>query len=125
MRKMGIAICLYMAVCKNTDDLYIEIITLNPEHADQYIDRGEKLIQLPTPPKKISESPGFWKCTWCEHRPVCHMKRDPDRNCRTCKYIQLGTSGTWSCTHPTQCAILSTEAQMMGCKLYKMADYYR
>ena len=38
MRKMGIASCLYFAVCKNTDDLYIEIITLDPmDILGQYI----------------------------------------------------------------------------------------
>jgi hypothetical protein len=125
MRRMGLATCLYLAVNKNTDDLYIELITLNSEHADQYIDRGEKLIQMTTPPPKLSPSPGFWKCTYCEHKPVCHLKRDPDRNCRTCKYIQLGVSGTWHCTHPTERAILTVEKQIVGCPLYKMADYYR
>ena len=40
MRKMGIASCLYFAVCKNTDDLYIEIITLNPWAMGQYIGRS-------------------------------------------------------------------------------------
>jgi hypothetical protein len=125
MRKMGIASCLYMAVNKNTDDLYIEILTLNPEHADQYIERGEKLIQAATPPTKLSTSPGFWKCTWCEHKPICHMKRTPDRNCRTCKYVQVQSEGRWACTHPTQCAILSTEKQLIGCPLYKIADHYK
>jgi len=125
MRKMGVAACLYMAVNKNTDDLYIEILTLNSEHADQYIDRGEKLIQATKPPNKISESPGYWKCTWCEHKPVCHMKRPPDRNCRTCKYSQIAPEGKWRCTYPTQSMILSKEKQLEGCPLYKMAEYYR
>jgi len=125
MRKMGLALCLYMGVCKNTDDLYIELLTLNSEHADQYIDRGEKLIQMSTPPKKISESPGFWKCTYCEHRRVCHMKLPPDRNCRTCKYIQLESDGKWSCTYPAQQMILSPKKQLEGCYRYKMASHYQ
>jgi hypothetical protein len=124
MRKMGLASCLYMAVNKNTDDLYIEVITLNPEHADQYIERGEKLIQATTPPTKLSTSPGFWKCTWCEHKPVCHMKRAPDRNCRTCKYVQLESAGRWACTHPTNHAILTQEKQLVGCQFYKVASHF-
>ena len=125
MRKMGLATCLYFAVCKNTDDLYIEIITLNPEHADQYIERGEKLILTPTPPTRINNSPGFWKCAWCEHKPVCHMKRAPDRNCRTCKYSQIAPAGEWHCNYPTQNMVLTQEKQLIGCPLYKMAEYYR
>src|SRR3546814_7080313 len=44
MRKMGLTVALYVAVCKNTDDLYMEIIYLNPEYADQYLDRGDMLV---------------------------------------------------------------------------------
>jgi hypothetical protein len=124
MRRMGLAFCLYMAVNKNTDDLYIEIVTLNPEHADQYIDRGIKLINLREPPPKISSSPGFWKCIYCDHKPVCHMKRPPDRNCRTCKYSQVASQGQWRCTHPTEASILTKEKQLVGCPFYKMAEYY-
>jgi hypothetical protein len=124
MRKMGLSICLYLATNKNTDDLYIEILTLNPEHADQYIDRGEKLIQLNEPPPKISNSPGFWKCTFCEHKPVCHMKQTPDRNCRTCRHVQIGPNGKWLCAYTNEHLVLSKEKQLVGCPLYKISEYY-
>jgi len=125
LRKMGLTTCLYMAVNKNTDDLYIEIIALNSEHADQYIERGEKLIQMDKPPPRINNSPGYWKCVYCDHKKVCHMKQAPDRNCRTCQHIKIGEKGTWHCTYPTQQMVLPTEKQLLGCPLYKMASYYR
>ena len=73
MRKMGLAVALYGAVNKNTDALYFEIIPLDIAVADQFLERGCKLIALEEPPKRLSESPGFWKCRFCDHKPTCHM----------------------------------------------------
>ena len=41
MRKMGLAVALYLAVNKNTDELYGEIIPLDSAVADQFLDRGD------------------------------------------------------------------------------------
>ena len=115
MRKMGLTVALYVAVCKNTDDLYMEIIYINPEYADQYLDLGETLVWRETAPKKISTSAGFFKCRFCDHRPVCHLGAAVDINCRTCQFStpDHGTEGTWSCRkHAMQ---LSKAKQLVGC----------
>jgi hypothetical protein len=117
MRKMGLAAALYMAVCKNTDDLYAEIVTLDIEFADQFLDRGEKLVWLETPPKRISESPGFWKCRFCDDRPVCHLNAAPAVNCRTCRFSKPGPAASWHCTK-FGCP-LSKELQLTGCQQYE------
>lgn len=115
MRKMGLTVALYVAVCKNTDDLYMEIIYLNPEYADQYLDRGEMLVWRETAPKKINTSAGFFKCRFCDHRPVCHLNGPTDINCRTCQFStpDRGTDGTWSCNKHKM--PLSKEKQLVGC----------
>jgi hypothetical protein len=115
MRKMGLAAALYMAVCKNTDDVYAEVVTLDAEFADQFIDRGEKLVWMAEAPKRISDSPGFFKCRFCDHRPVCHLKAEPDRNCRTCDFSRPGHAGCWHCTHPGHRVLLGKELQLTGC----------
>jgi hypothetical protein len=119
MRKMGLAAALYMAGCKNTDDLYAEIVMLDSELADQFTDRGEKLVWMKEPPKRVSESPGFWKCRFCDHRPVCHLKQEPALNCRTCRFSEPGKAGTWHCAHPQHRVVLSKELQLTGCGDYQ------
>jgi hypothetical protein len=118
MRKMGLAAALYMAVCKNTDDLYAEVITLDAEFADQFVHRGEELVWMQTPPPRVSESPGFWKCRFCDDRPVCHLRAEPDLNCRTCVFSAPGKGGTWHCAHPDHKVMLSKELQQTGCSDY-------
>ena len=116
MRKMGIAAALYLAVCKNTDDLYAEVIHLDAEFADHFINRGEQLVWLRDPPKRISDTPGFWKCRYCDKRPVCHMGASPELNCRTCRHSAPTAGGTWTCGLHN--ALLDKDRQAAGCTDY-------
>lgn len=117
MRKMGLAATLYIGANKNDDELYGELLPLNSEIADRFLDRGTKLIQTEEPPKKLNESPGFWKCRFCDHRPVCHLKAAPDFNCRTCVASEV-IPGGWRCRRTG--GALDEEAQLRGCQQYEV-----
>lgn len=120
MRKMALAVGLYLAVNKNTDELYGEILFLDSEIADQFLDRGNTLVWMRSPPSKLNESPGFFKCRFCDHRPVCHLKAEPDRNCRTCEHSIPSESGTWVCKLGTP-TVIEKEIQLVGCNHYSKA----
>ncbi len=122
MRKMSFAVALYMAVNKNTDEIYLELVSLDPNHADVYIERGERMVWEGSPPEKMrGASAGFWKCRFCDHKPVCHMGADPDRNCRTCTYSKPVAGKQWQCTrNAPDNVVISKETQFVGC-----ADYRR
>jgi len=119
MRKMGLAAALYLSVNKNNDELYGEILELNTELADQFLDRGEKLVWMDQPPKKLNESAGFYKCRFCNHRPVCHLNAKPDRNCRTCKYSKPVEGGRWYCDNPVINENIDSKTQQTGCSHYE------
>lgn len=121
MRRMGLAIALYVASNKNDDDLYMELVPLNPEMADQYVDLGTQIIFSPTPPKKLNESAGFFKCKWCDARNVCHkvVASEPmHRNCRTCRHSAPLQSGEWYCNMHAK--VLSEEEQLRACATYEV-----
>lgn len=117
MRQMGLPAAMYMAVNKNTDDLYAEIVHLEDAFAQQFITRGENLIAANVPPKRISESPGNFKCRFCSMRPVCHLGAQPELNCRTCSHVAVGKAGTWHCT--LHRALLDQARQRSGCDSYQ------
>lgn len=122
MYKMGLACGLYMAVNKNTDDLYAEIIQLDPELAQRFVERGEKIVYSNAPPDKINKSPGFFKCRFCSHRGPCQLKVAPQRNCRTCQFSEPQKDGTWHCyKHATT---LTKEAQFAGCDQYEKSRVF-
>lgn len=118
MRRMGLAAALYVAVNKNTDDIYLELIALDIEYADLYLTRGEKIVWMENPPEKLSQSPGFWKCRFCDHKPHCHLKKAPDVNCRTCEFSKPIEGGKWRCGKKDM--DIPKETQLTGCDQYAL-----
>lgn len=114
MRKMGLAVGLYMAVNKNTDALYAELLTLDTATADQFLERAEKLIFDTKAPEKINKSPGFFKCRFCDYKQICHLDAAMEKNCRTCWHSAAKTDGSWFCKKHN--IILDKTAQLAGCK---------
>lgn len=125
MRKMQISMALYGAVNKNDDHIHLELVTLDTNIADQFIDRARVIIMSKAPPKKINESPGWFECKFCDHRPVCHMNAAPARNCRTCKYAEVSADKPgWYCGNELvresgQFDALTVKQQLDGCSHYE------
>jgi hypothetical protein len=59
---------LYIAVNKNTDEWYADIVHYKPEVADAYDDRAGKLVAADQPPQRITEDPSWWECKFCDFR---------------------------------------------------------
>lgn len=119
MRKMNLANCLYMAVNKNNDELWAEIVSLDVENADQHLEKARSIVWLATPPPRISESAGFFKCKFCSHYKVCHKSQAPDVNCRTCSHVEKVGAGEWRC-NKTMCK-LTTQDQLDACGEYRVS----
>lgn len=122
MRKMGISVALYIGVNKNTDEWYPELISLNTEIADQYLERGEKIIRSRTPPERIGKSVGHWECTYCDYKRICHKvgNEEPDVNCRTCRYSVPALEGKWRCN--LHAKDLTKEDQLAACESYEVME---
>lgn len=120
MRKMNIAVTLYVAVNKNDDDYYMELIPVDTAEADQLIERADKLIWMKTVPDKIGNPPsaGYFECKWCNHYGVCWQGKAPAVNCRTCIHSSPveGGNGAWRCGF--HAAEIPKEVQFTGCGNY-------
>jgi hypothetical protein len=124
MRKMGLHYALYGAVNKNTDELYLEIVTLNTHVADQFLDRGRQIIMIKSIPARIpNASPGLFTCRFCDEKDICHNSAPMEHNCRTCFHSEPKEDGSWICnskerllTTPKQ--TLDKETQLTGCKTF-------
>lgn len=88
---------LYIAINKNDDDIFLELLELNFDLADEYIQRGLDIIASQTPPPRISEQPSFYKCNYCARKEICHFGADYNINCRSCKFATPSQDGTWYC----------------------------
>lgn len=130
----GLPAALYLAVNKNTDEIWAELVPFDRENAEMYKDRGFVIALAKIPPRKISESKTAWDCKWCDHRQVCHNGQLPVVNCRTCEHSYPQDDGTWRCgievnrlagtiTDGSE-GILTKEQQEAACGEYVAAHYY-
>jgi hypothetical protein len=97
MSGFNLPYALYMAVNKNDDDLYLEIVTRNDTVANVYKKRAENIVYAETPPARLNESPGWWQCSWCDYKQICHTDAIATVNCRTCANSTPVADGDWSC----------------------------
>ena len=93
----GLTRAMYLAVCKDTDELHVERIEHDPLLAQGLLDKAQRVIQASLPPDRISNDPAWYLCRWCEHAPVCHGQTAAEINCRTCLH-SAPVEGGWHCT---------------------------
>ena len=89
--------CLYVAVNKNDDDIYCEIVTYRPEIAQQYVDVAKRVIDSRQAPRRLSEDASWYECKFCDFREICHKGEAPERNCRSCQYAEPVADKGWRC----------------------------
>ena len=100
MHLMGLTRAMYLAVCKDTDDVYVERVEADPDFAQGLLAKAERVIFAATPPPRISTDPAWYQCRMCDHAPVCHAgsaeAAAPEINCRTCLHA-TPVEGGWHC----------------------------
>lgn len=116
MHLTGITRAMYLAVCKDTDDLYVERVEADPVFAQGLLDKAARVIFASTPPARISEDPSWFQCRFCDHAELCHGgdqgSAAPEINCRTCLH-STPVEGGWHCARHDQA--LSDDEQRAAC----------
>lgn len=108
MHSSGMTRALYLAVNKDTDELYSERIRYDKEAAKRLIERAEQIITNITPPERISDRPDFYQCKWCDARAICWGIQEegkcqalpvPAISCRQCCHATPAMDGNarWVC----------------------------
>lgn len=113
MGLMELTRALYIGINKDTDDIYVEWIYFDADHYENLIDYAQGLIEMPTPPDRISSDPANWQCKGCTHHAVCHGGIAAEANCRTCCHASPGVNGTWDCDHHS--TKIDDTTQRKGC----------
>lgn len=100
MHMMSIKRAMYLAVCKENDDVYVERLEVDPVFAKGLLDKAQRIIFASTPPQRISSDPTWYQCRMCDHAPVCHVNQvnaaAAEINCRTCLHA-TPVEGGWHC----------------------------
>lgn len=118
---LGIRYALYVCRNKNDSSIYIELVELDWEQANQAIKKAQYVMTLIDVPKRISEKRNFHICNMCSIQPLCHDRKDPVPNCRNCKNAAPVQNAQWFCSHWQQ--IIPKESIVNGCPQHEFLPW--
>lgn len=111
---------LYQNICKNDDDLHIEIVKLDHKLGEQMRQRAGRVISAQTPLPRLSDNPTFWKCKSCDFFKQCHENAPLLKNCRSCKHATPVDGGEWACQLVEQ--IIPRDFVAKGCNEWRSVN---
>jgi hypothetical protein len=95
---------LYLAVNKNTDELYSERIEYSAGEFKTIMARAERIIKAVQPPDRMATRPDDFRCKYCEAADLCWGRGSvalplPELTCRTCCHAtpEMDGDARWSC----------------------------
>ena len=96
--KFNCAYALYMAVCKDNDELFIDVIPFNQEEYKEYCDKADYITAADKPPERIVGKASDFRCKFCHAHAVCWGLEMPRVNCRNCTSVaKEPTNGVFHC----------------------------
>ncbi len=122
MRKLGLTRALFITVCKDNDEWYVERVKLDKGFADDMERKADSVILAEEPPEK--EFPSTWyECKWCDAKGICHGTAPVQENCRTCVACNLLPEGKWECSRHV--LALATDQQRLKCGKYLKLSFLK
>lgn len=97
MHLKGLTRAYYLAVNKNTDELYGERVKYDAAEAEFLMAKAHRIVHAAEAPAGISKDPSWYECKMCNHHAVCHTKAQPERHCRSCLHSSPVENGKWRC----------------------------
>lgn len=93
----GLKYALYVAINKNNDELYFEIVALDWNEGTNLYAKAGRIIFSHEPTAKIAQSIAYFECKTCVFGAICHTGATPDKNCRSCDHSMPVENGEWHC----------------------------
>lgn len=121
MYKLDLKWGLYLAVCKNDDRLYAEIVRYDAANAERLADAAHAIIaQHYAPPRFKGADPSNFLCRFCTFTEVCHYGAAPAKNCKSCVCATARPEGSWFCERHR--SGIPTSFLAKGCELWNPVE---
>ena len=118
MGLMELERALYMAINKDTDEMYVEWVPFDKDRFNQLMARAQKLLEMTAPPDRISDDPTHWECKMCGFYKHCHQGVAAEANCRTCCHASPDEDAAWRCEAHND--VVPLDFQRKGCDQHLM-----
>jgi hypothetical protein len=117
MHLTGLSRAMYLAVCKDTDDLHVERVRADADAAKRLLAKAARVIHAVRPPARISENPAWFECRFCDYHALCHGDAGAAASCRSCLHA-TPVEGGWHCARWDQALDLTTQRQACARHLF-------
>lgn len=109
---------LYVAVCKDDDRMWTEIVKFDKNIANSLVERGKRIALSDRMPEPLSADPSWYQCKFCPAHEFCHKtKTTKEVNCRTCAHSTAQPDSTFTCErHENE--IIPVDWQRSGCDVH-------
>jgi hypothetical protein len=108
---------IYLAVCKDNDEIYQERLHADPEEGARLVAKAQRVIKSPTPLSRIAHSETWYACRFCDHHPVCWSGALTERHCRSCMHSTPVAEAQWHCAKHDK--MLTLQEQKAGCTAHR------
>ena len=108
--------CLYIAVNKNTDEIYTERVAYDHAFCLRIEAKVNRIVHASQAPARLYPDPNAksaFPCHWCAARPQCHEGEWARKNCRTCLSSEFLPGAVVRCA--LKDVELDYKAQQAGC----------
>ena len=122
MGQLKLTRCLFVVVNKDNEERHYERIKYDKETHDDTMSRGFNILTSEFAPKKIGEVTWF-ECKFCDAKAICHKGAPINRNCRTCKNVNIEEKGRWSCELYGNW--LNKKEQLVGCESWELSEVFK
>jgi hypothetical protein len=114
MGKFGIDRALYLAVCKNDDQIYTERVKFDSAKYEADCKKAHRVITSDRMPPPLSTDPTWFECKFCDAHEFCHKTHvTKEVHCRSCSHVTFNIDGTVHCAHWD--SEIPNENQLTGC----------
>ncbi len=101
MHQLRLNNAVYLSVCKDNEEIFVEIVPYLEKEALKQSNKALKVIQSDNVPDRLSNTiKGCFECEWCDYVSNCHRLNSdqlPEFNCRTCINSTPLLTGGWVC----------------------------
>lgn len=123
MKRFGLARALYIAVCKNDDQMHDEVVLYDEAVAESATNRARAAVAARQLPPRLRNSPTWFECKFCDYRGPCHYGEPLAKSCRSCAHSAAvtdppeGEERRWHCGK--WCSLIPVDAVPKGCDAWE------
>jgi len=115
MGGLGIDRAYYLAINKDTDEIYAERIKYDHKIFLDIKAKADMIISSCDAPERIEENPARFACRFCDYKNICHGSEVPEKNCRTCQFGTFCEEGFYCASYD---GLVNIDFQKEGCDNY-------